>query len=549
MNPRVSNATIPGREPKAVPAPATPWLLLLVLFLFAYGVYKYSTMRYAVSWNENDTTVLTRAIYHATAEGSALDPDVVYGNGVNYQYLSMFLLNITGISVQALQLYVYPAVSALLVLEIFTIYRTLLAHTGQALFATLLMFVQPDFLFVTWRGSHERITWLLALLMLFLLIKSFTMFSSRPAQMRFTILFYMVVPAFVTSNAFFASSFTAMMMVAFLAGLILLAMRERMFHTWSLEVEIRLQLGRLLYIGITIGVLLYVFMFHIYEPALDLIRAFGSVAEGLRRLFLVTERQTITNPYQYLSTSWLDVRIYVVVAGLSFVIAGISALLWLVGVRRYFKRTALTRADLPRLMLWLIFPAAAAQLVAALGADRVNTYGGNLQVRLFTPMMIFAIPITTSALYSLLRHGRWRRLRIAALVLTAILLMPITIVSLFKVTNEPILSNNWIFATHSELQGTDWVFERSHDPTLWIGIDRRMATALGFWEPEVLRDVRLISSRRMSPRIRYYLISAMEHIHWERLGLPLLYTDTESLIYDNGEVQIVYRRPRSPYQR
>lgn len=523
-------------------------LLLIALVFYALGTYMYATLRFAGRWNENDTTVLTRSIYFVERDETVLDVSIPYGNGLSYQAISVFLLQTTGVDVQTLQLYVMPFVAALLPVMAFVTYRELTQNNLTGLLACLILYLQPDFLFVTWRGSHEKITWTLTLFLLFLLARSFTAHASTGALQRYVVLFYITAFAFVCSNAFFATSLTAAIALSFLVGSLLIALRNRFGR--NTEKAAAHQIYRLVFVTMAVGVLVYLFFFYIYPPAISLLLAFKSLYEGLAALFLETEQAT--NPYDYVTAAWIDPRIYLLLTGISMVIVLMSFFVWLRGIPRFIRTRDLSKSDLARLYLWLVYPTFAFQLALSLVADRTAAIGSNLQVRLFTPLMLTAVPLVAIGVSDImvwLSRRKRRFLRNGLLLGGAAVIPAFSIFAMFKVTNEPVVSNNWLFSTSAEREAAMWSLLHSDDPISWMGIDDRFRAGVVFDEPEFsYEDTMTVGvTPRLSPR--YFVISDIERARWLRQSLPLPFLDDDYRVYDNGLAQVYYRRQLTDYQR
>lgn len=535
------------------PGASSTVILLIGILLFVIGNYSYVTLRFLGNWAENDTLLLTRVIYAASEEGTIIDQAGPYGNGLTYQGVMLFIMEISGVSLQQLQIYVMPITNFLLAVMAFTTYRLMIGQATAALVATLLLFVQPDFLFVTWRGSHERITWMLGLFLLFLLARRLTQRPDEPAATFAgnTISLYVTIFAFICCNAFFASSFVVTLALAYLGGFSIVRLRALLHRQDSLD--LRANVTRLYYLIVAFGILLFLFFFYIYPPALHLLRALRSLVDGVVLLFLHGNQEIANNPYDYVATTWLDSRIYVLMLALSFGIALVATLVWIIGIPRLLLRKApLTRDDLPRVFLWLIYPSYVLQIVLSLMVDWANGLGSNIQVRLFPPLMIVAIPLVAIGITEGLRRLRWRALRSLVVIVVTLTVIPACIFALFKATNEPALSNNWLFGTHSEVEASQWVIDRgAFEGVVWAGSDRRIPTVMQFRYPDewIIYPEGNFDYGEFAPHnTRYYIVTALDTARRLRQGLPLLDLSGEHQVYDNGSVQVFYRRPRTPFQ-
>ena len=142
----------------------------------------------------------------------------IYSNGYAFQAISAFIMAITGLDLATLQQLVYPLVAALVVLPAWALYRELTGSARGATLASLLLFTQPEFLFVILRSSHEKFTRTFLLLCLFFLVRSFKM-RDRPWLFAMHVgLFYLTAYAFIASNNLLAHSFIFAIAVALICG-------------------------------------------------------------------------------------------------------------------------------------------------------------------------------------------------------------------------------------------------------------------------------------------------------------------------------------------
>ncbi|MFW5708912.1 MAG: hypothetical protein ACOCX5_01700 [Chloroflexota bacterium] len=527
----------------------SPTLLLIGLMIYALGVYTYATVRFDGNWGENDTMVLTRAIYGALIDDTVINAETFrYGNGLSYQAISVFVAEITGLDVQTIQVYLYPTLAAIMLpLLAFSAYNALIGHRFIALLATLLLFLQPDFLFVTWRGSHEKVTWAFTLLSLFLLGKILQSHIYNRDARPFVFAFYIGAIAMIFSNGFFSSSMTTALMLSFLLGTIFFAIRRRIHSRLESDDRFRLILQQLMLVTLSIMLLLYLFFFHLYPPARTLLTSFETLIDGLSSLFLGSEEAVGTQMAEnYISTTWLSLSIYLLVSSFGWFTLITSFIVWLLGALRMLFKRDLSDLDFTRLFLWALYPTFAIQLVMSVVADQVDTFGSNIQVRLFTPLMLVAIPILAIGIHDIFQRLRQPQLRRTFQVAAAFAVAGFSVLALLKMTNEPLISNQWTFITDQERIAYEWA-ERHDVDRIWTGMDQRMEMTLAIFDITVdLRKV--VFGLQPGKNIRYYLLSDLETTRWTRRAIPLPYLGNEHQIYDNGAARIYHRRPQSIYQ-
>ncbi|MFZ2881300.1 MAG: hypothetical protein WA009_17300 [Phototrophicaceae bacterium] len=510
--------------------------VLLGVILFAFGAYAYATFRYGGDWIDSDTAMITRTIASVTDDGSVLNTSDPYGNGFTYQVVASFLIQVTGITVQQLQRTVMPLGAGLLALVVFVAFRALLGKPSTALLATLLLFMQPDFLFVTWRGSHEKITWALALTLLYLLAKGFRDrgFASLSG------LYYFVAFAFVCCNAFFASSFLTGLAFSFIAGLVVFGIRRRIHRDGAQDPIMIRFIQRTMYVTLATGVLLYRFFFYVYPPSVSLLFAFDNLVDRVAALFVQYGTASSSNPYSFVTATWIDSRIYLVLIGVSLMFAGFSVLVWLPSMFNMIFRRSFDIKNSPSLLLWLMYPVFALQVAFALIADRTSA-GGNLQLRLFTPLMILAVPLVSSAVMDIWRKPWGRVYHTVVLIGLALAGTFFTGSGLLKLTNEPILSNNWVFTLNSERAAGTWAVEHAEHNVIWTGPEWRLTLYLLMAMPK-LEPTRLQNAVTPGESADQFIVSRIEEVKWRRWHLAMPRVDQHMLMYDNGAVRVYQKR-------
>jgi hypothetical protein len=289
------------------------------------------------------------------------------------------------------------------------------------------------------------------------------------------------------------------------------------------------------------------------------------LGEQLAALFLNTESTTTEgggggggpvayNAYAYINQAWLSTGIFLVLTLFNWLILAGSGITWLVGAVRMLRRKRMSRNNLPQLFLWLLYPAFAFQLGMSVFADQSGSLGGNLQVRLFAPLLLIAIPIAALGLHFVITTIQRRFPRTLRVLLYIALLLPFlwfSLASVLKATNEPLVSNKWIFRTYDEDRAASWVMTYIKTGPIATGADERLATAFAFDFPEKIDQIDLLNVIFSTSEnfARYYLLSSFEQQRMQRSGFPVPYLDDRNLVYNNGDSRIYHRRAETPYQR
>ena len=506
--------------------------MLLLVYALLVGVY--FVARAGGYWAENDTAALSLAMRVVERTGS-LTTGAIYGNGYGYSALSVFLVSLSGVSVATLQQVLYPLLSALLVIPAWALYRELTGTGRAATLASVLLFTQPEFMFVILRGSHERLLRFFMLMMLWLLARSFRL-RHEPRQFALhVILFYACAYGLVSTNAFFATSFVLACALAMLGG-------------WGLG-HVRPRVGgpakdtarRLAIIGPAVLVLGFVFIFYIYPVASRVLVFEHNLAQQTAAVTLTTEGSSqAVNPYNLVVGAWISLPVYAVISVGDYLLMAAGAAVWLWQGWQWL-RGANAFPTVGRWLLWLFFASFALQGGAAVLADRTGLLGGNLEYRAFPSFAMMAAPLAATAITA------WRPARVGAWAGGTILGI-LAGIALLKATNEPALSNVWTYYTRDELAAMSWADAHLRASAVWSGFDGRLNAAYGtavgnssvgnLWE----------SGDSRGASAHTFLISNTIRLQAARFLTPLPEAALEDRVYDSGSVQIYHLLPRTPYQ-
>jgi hypothetical protein len=516
------------------------WILPLVL-AYALIAAGYFVLRYGGQWSDSDTANLTAAMAAVVNEGTITPTKDLYGLGFAYQAVSAFAVLTTGLSFAELQLVVYPLMAASLSLVAYAMYRALIGDPTAAGLAALLLFLQPEFLFAIFRGSHEKLTWLLAMLAVFILSKSFTE-SHRPARLAlYVALFYLAALGLVTSNAFFASSFILAIGLSLLGGLAIRHLQARRAST-----HVQPGHARLLYVVLSATMLWFLNTFYLYEPALrflfDLegtINRASAVALGL---------EPVHDPYATVTYGWVSPTVFLGLMLPALTVGAVSLVLWLSEARQRLRGGG-NRGPEPRFLLWLLYGGFAVQLAASITVAWVGGIASNLQYRLLPVVMPFAIGLVAPAITNLWRQ--WAHRTRGRLLAFSIVLFALwgSSASLLKSTNDPWLSNYWIFRATDEVAARRWVDDHLQHTTVWLGLDgSRLGLPTNMYDPSI-SDTNNADSAALDDATRHVVLSTVDAQLSLRRGQPLPDVGHENRVYDSGNVVQYHLRPKTPYQQ
>lgn len=519
-----------------IPVRAEFYLLLAGAFLLAF----YVLLRYGGLWGEADTHVFTSVIRSMLDAEELLQVGNVYPNGYGYQTLGVLLIHATGIELSALQLYGSVLLMVWIVFPAWLLYRDLTGSSRAGILATVLLLIQPEFLFPILRGTHEKFTRGLMLLAVYLIIRSLYARWNVNRFASWLIAFYICAYALITFNNLLASSF----IVAICVSLALIWTVKRLNRLNARSAKV-LAIQRLTYAAIISLSLAFIFTFYAYKPARHNLSVFQTIGERTAALALDVEAKS-ANPYAAVNTGWISLRVYLMLSLANWLLLSMSALIWmwesLTWLRHREWLPGTKGHDESGLLLWAFYGAFAFVGAVSVISDLSGALGSNLQHRLFPSFAMFGAPVVAKWLANVSHNKHYTQLFLWGSI--GIL----AIFSTLKATNEPLFSNKWLFHTHAEMQALDWANIYLTEQRLWVEHDERLSSALSIRTGDEHLDVSL-DQAIVDRGTRDFLISNIIRRRSVRMSAPLPIHADSLRTYDNGEAQIYHWRPRTPYQR
>jgi hypothetical protein len=509
---------------------------ILTVALLALVVALYYILRYAAHWAETDTTMLARAIRNMIDTGRlAPQSGFLYYNGYAYQTIVTFLIRLTGESVVTLQQVVLPLALVLQVAVGWLLFREVAGSGRGAALGTILLLLQPEFLFVVLRGSHEKFGRLFMMLALYALFRSYRSQTSLRHFAIYVGLFYLAAYGLIASNFLIGFSFMAALAFALLAHVAL--ERTRFWHANFAAVKA----GRLLLVVSAVFILAFLFLFLFYPPAQHDLFVLDSTFERMRALLLGASQPT--DIYERIISSWVSPWVYAIINAANWLVILVSFPLWVAMGAGWFRGRERLRT--PALwLLWLLYGAFGFQMLATVASDASGMFN-NLQHRIFPSFSLLAVMVMAANLGGW-RPGKGRRAATALVI--AIVVGALAVLSPVKATNEPNLVGWWVFYTESEMRGLRWVDAKVNDASIWVGFTERLREAFYLVEGSS-RGKSALDSSPVDPRAQDFLVSDAIRAQAARLDAALPEIGSSLAVYDNGEVQIYHRRPATPYQR
>lgn len=511
---------------------------LIVLLTAMTLVTGYVVLRYGGLTGETDTHVAAVAIRSMIGGAQLVSPGYVYPNGYGFQALATLLVHLTGLSVAQIQIFGSALLASWIVLPAWLAYRELTGSARGATLATVIILIQPEFLFPLVRGTHEKFTRGLMFLALFLLVRSILARHQTRRFAAFLLAFYLVVFALITFNNLMAFSFIAALGLAIALNLGI----RQLFGARSDNSSATQR--RLLYaIGVSL-LLAFLFTFYAYPPARHGLQIVQSIWDRLALLFLDVE-ETAVSPYATVGAAWISLPVYLLVSIANWLLLVFSFVLWTAQTWIWWRKQAWPQE--PRaILLWSLFGAFGFLGALSIAVDYSGALASNLQHRVFPSFTMIAAPFV-AAWFVGPPDERLLASRLARGALAAAIAFLAT-VALLKATNEPLVSNKWFFYTRYENAALQWTRGTNPDRSVWTEHDERLRAAMGTCCSPEFEGFGLLSSPAPQ-NTRNFLVSDVTRARGDRLGQSLPIAGDSLRVYDNGEAEIYRLRPRTPFQR
>ncbi|HUV90171.1 MAG TPA: hypothetical protein VMY80_10990 [Anaerolineae bacterium] len=496
-------------------------------------------LRYTGQWADSDTANLTMAARGVQQEGRLVAKDE-YRLGFAFPALTTTIAQVTGLSLTQLQLVVYPLLSASLALLAFVTYREFTGDLTAAALGVLFLFMQPDFLFVILRGSHEKLTWLMQFLAFYLLARSLRAArAQRLGDFGANVgLLYLAVYGLIAGNAFFGSAFILAVGVSLLGGLFILL--------WARGRSSRVAVTRLIYVAAAAMVIWVLHIFYLYPSAVFFLLNLRNTVERVGAVAL--GNVPATDPYATIVWGWVSRSAYLALVIPTFTMAGLSFLAWVGRGFGYLRGREYLADELGTFLAWLLYGGFGLQMLVSLVLGRSGGVAVNLQLRYFPVLLMLGVPLVTNGLTQLWRRQFPRRGGRLLAVATALFVLWMSGASLLKATNEPALSNYWMFWTRPEAAYVAWADGHLQYRRIWLGLDGIRLSSQALIAGTGLQSGNVFDVSGVEPDTRDLIVSDVERNLSLRRFQTLPDVRGENRVYDNGPVAHYHMRPRTPYQ-
>lgn len=572
-------------EYKSIPIDRYAFNFLLLILLYGFLSHLYFSLRYSGLIADCDTAIITKTV-QAVQSQARIFTTYQYSTGFGFQVVITFLSNITDLPIQ--QLLILPT-GFLYVTIAYTLFLELIKNKKAAMLATFILTLQPDLLFFTSRGSHERFTFFLALMTFFILMRLISLKRDNKKFVLYLALFYLAVFSLTTFNNWFSTAIIVSIIFVSLIGFLF-------FRSFNIDT---LPYRKSLYIITSCIPLYYYISFYIYPPsrstwhvvniwrkklmvldsslillgiALSVIAVLALILLMLRAPIMRTLKsyaaefsKKIDTSKTYRTSMYLVIgfvlTIYIIgvyilaVASkslLSFplfvwifltlfnwIIFPLSLIMVFTIIWDFIRRKSFSSDFHPFLLLFYV--SFSLLLLITIFVDRFigTVFGNNMELRIFPYFMFFAVALasmTTLRWMHQLRTKKWQKVGKVTVVILIILLV---INSLVKSTMDPSVSNGWIFYSKGEKIAMNWMESNLKSKTIWAGPLSRIESAFRY--NSNFDSLGNISFSNAS-NAKYYLMSDVVRKRASKYEYSLPSIKNSNQIYDNDAAELYQRK-------
>lgn len=498
------------------------FITFIFVCLYALLSHLYFIFRYSGQWVEGDSMRMAMAMKSVYLEGTLMPLHHVYSNGFGYQVIASFIVNLTNISILQYTQYYHPIITVLPVFIAYSLFNELSKDWKIALLSTLLLLLQPEFFWTSTRNTHEGFTFFLIMMATLALAKSFSK-TNFSTFVSFILIFYLSIFALTFMNTFFASSFVFTLTFAFILG-----------YLFSEHFPKRAVFKRLIYSSVISMILVFITMYYIYPPSGNMLSGMVGLFDKIRLLFFVVEAQT-TPQYDYILAAWVSPNMWFFLTLFNWVIAPLSLIMWVRLVYDFIKKKNQWQFNPSISLLLMLYAAFSFQLIISIIADRFGNYGSNIELRIFPIVMIYAVPLASMQVFKM--FSKKSILKKLFTMISIILIIIFMGNSLLKGTNDPLVSNMWMFYSTEEEYGIRWADANIQNIEIYeVGLGYRL-----YIIRQLTREFNSYGTVNFSnyTKERYILYSNLEEKRAVLLGIPLIQSYDNRKIYDSGTVRIV----------
>lgn len=571
-----------GRKQPSVASSRLPWRPLSLIVLYGFLTHIYVYFRYSGLVADSDVGGITKTIQALQNQGTIFN-NYQYSNGFGLQIIVASLSNITGLTIQ--RVLILP-MGFLFIIIAYLLFVELTKSRRIALLSSFLLCLQPDLLFITSRGSHERYTFFLFLVAFFMLIRLSQTSRDDTKFSLYLVLFLLTIFSLTTLNSWIAAvvillvflvsaicfllhklgkmpslSYSRIWPAAILCFPLYYLITSYVYPTSGIMQRAILGQWKNALISTNVGLIVPIALALAFVMTISLLFRFQAVKPIGNWILGSFRKMRVRRWFRLLLYGIIALVLLAYIPGV-YIFSGSSGVLcfppktWLfltlfnwiiiplsaVGAINILRARNQYRASSPisysMLLSLYLSSLLLLLLVLAIFVSRVIEAGTgqNYELRVFPYFMAFAILLASVTISKWLRRlgmGKWQRITKIALI---ILVVISSANLLLKSTNDPIVSDKWIFYSQGEKIAMDWLESTFvGKATLWAGLDERISVGFDYNSSfDSWGEIRFTNPKDAT----YYFMSHTIRKRADRSGYPLPYVKNLNRIYDNNKVRL-----------
>lgn len=496
-------------------------LYLFMIYIYVLLSHLYFIFRYSGRWIEWDSGFMVKAIQSVFDQGTIV-PAIVYPNGFGSQVIASFFINILNITVQEYSIFLHPIITTIYVFIAYLTFLEFSKDESVALLSTFLISLQPEIFWTSSRNTHEGFTYLMIFISTYALVKTLDTDIKLSKFVSYVFIYYISILCLITLNIFFASSFSISLLFVYILG-----------YVASRKTQAYINFRRLIYSSGIFIILIFYFMFFIYQPAESFFISSINFIDKITKLLSIVESQS-TPQYTYIFTMWKDPYIWFFLSLFNWTVAALSFTMYL-KLLKSFLNTKRPIYSPGLLVLLFSYTALSFLLVVYIIADRFHGFGSNIELRIFPVLMIYATPLASMLiLKNLNSHLISQRKKIFVKFCLILILLLFVGNSLLKGTNDPSVSNKWMYYSLQEEYGIIWIDNYLCEKSIWADFDDRLLDVYNLkTDANSYRKVGFGNSNA-----EYIFVSGIIEKRAQIVNYPIPQYNNSRLIYNNGDVKI-----------
>lgn len=546
-------------------------LCLILVLCYGFFSHLYVISRYGGLVADNDVSTYKGLIQNLQVYQGV--EGFIQSHSFGFQIITTEISDITGLTISQVQ--ILPFGFFYLIIA-YLLFREFTDNKYTAFIGAAILSLLPDLLFITARGTHERYTFFLFLLSIFILVRySKNSLSFQKSAKYLAILYFSLLTMGIVNQWFFV-----LILTVIITTLVLGLLQSLVFKTdgdsykkmlfsiipiiplsyclvqygtssntmfmWIISTWIGKVFGVLPHVqvlpllGGAIIMILMLFAIHKTGSHIILQQGINAQIDNLKKNIFFSGKFQIVALLVFLvwiafvyyfiapsTQSFHSPTIYLFLTGIYWIILPISGIMALIIVKRYVidKKSEYTHKNLGTLFIVSFF----GLFCLSVFIDRVihSGIGDNLEFRVFPyllVLLVFGAACALSEISTMIIKPPWKKIFVVLIIVGFVVF---SISSLLKATNDPSVAVFKIHYTIEEKNGFNWIEKNYHQSSIWFG-EGRLFTAFKFESSD-----NSYNNARAAPEGTANMFIVTQDYMRESVNF-----DSHAKVYDNAEIMI-----------